>query len=349
MDAVAIVGGGIAGLALAARLDPQRFQVTIHERRDEPAPAETSLAVWPEAQRALEALGLLAAVRAAGSPAGGMALRTGPGETLLRRGAAGAGGVSRADLHRLLESAVPGSAAWAHGAVREVPEADVVVGADGVHSSIRRAVWGERYRARLSPYLALRGITDQSVPPGAGGEYWGRGQLFGIMPASRSRTYWYASYRSDEGPETVDVGDALDRARARFSGQAAAIGRVLTAAAPDRTLAQRIWTAPPLRGYALGSVVLVGDAAHGMTPNLGRGACEALVDAVTLADLLNSRPSGDALRAYNRRRLLRTQALRGASAAVTRVALADRGVPLRNGLLRLAGRAVRGAAAAGRE
>jgi 2-polyprenyl-6-methoxyphenol hydroxylase-like FAD-dependent oxidoreductase len=75
-----------------------------------------------------------------------------------------------------------------------------------------------------------------------------------------------------------------------------------------------------------------------MTPNLGRGACEALIDAVTLADLLNSRPVPEALRAYNRRRLLRSQALRVASSAMARLALAERAQPLRDGLLRLAGR-----------
>ena len=87
--------------------------------------------------------------------------------------------------------------------------------------------------------------------------------------------------------------------------------------------------------------MLVGDAAHGMTPNLGRGACEALIDAVTLADLLNSSPLPEALRAYNRRRLLRSQALRVASSAMARLALAERAQPLRDGLLRLAGRAGR--------
>jgi 2-polyprenyl-6-methoxyphenol hydroxylase-like FAD-dependent oxidoreductase len=338
MDAVAVVGGGIAGLALAALLDPERFRVTVHERRDELPPVETSLAMWPEAQPALEALGILPAVRAAGSRFGGMALRDGSGQVFLRGRAPDVIGVSRAALLRLLDAAVPASVARAYGPVRSLPDADVVVGADGVHSLVRRAVWGERFRARLSPYLALRGILDAPVPPDAGGEYWGRGQLFGITPAAGDRTYWYASYRSDLGPAGIDVGDALALTRARFSAPAAGVARVLAAAEPGQTLAQRIWTAPPLRRYAIEGAVLVGDAAHGMTPNLGRGACEALIDAVTLAGLLNSRPLGDALHAYSGRRLLRTQSLRAASSAMTRLALADRAQPLRDGLLRLAGR-----------
>ena len=69
MDALSVVGGGIAGLALAAHLNPRRFQVTVHERREEPPSVETSLAMWPEAQRALQKVGVLPAVRAAGCSA----------------------------------------------------------------------------------------------------------------------------------------------------------------------------------------------------------------------------------------------------------------------------------------
>ncbi|MET3919491.1 FAD-dependent monooxygenase [Arthrobacter sp. UYEF20] len=344
MDALSVVGGGIAGLALAAHLDPGRFHVTVHERREGPPPVETSLAMWPEAQLALDALGILPAVRAAGSGFGGMALRDGSGNVFFQAQAPGVIGVSRADLLRLLDAAVPGSVVRAYGPVASLPQSGLVVGADGVHSVVHRAVWGERSRARLSPYLALRGIIDEPVPPGAGGEYWGRGQLFGITPASRGRTYWYASFRSELGPGGIDVDEALAATRARFSSQIAGVDRVLAAATPGETLAQRIWTVPYPGRYARDGAVLVGDAAHGMTPNLGRGACEALIDAVTLADLLNSRPLPEALQAYNRRRLLRSQAMRVASSAMTRLALADRAQPLRDGLLRLAGRCRQSAA-----
>ena len=316
MDALSVIGGGIAGLALAARLDPQRFQVTVHERRADPPRVETSLAMWPEAQRALNAVGVLPAVLAAGSAFGGMALRDGAGNVLLRAGDPGVIGVSRADLLRLLDAAVPSSVVRTYGPVTALPGADLVVGADGVHSRVRVSVWGERSRARLSPYLALRGIIDVPAPTGGGGEYWGRGQLFGIVPASRGRTYWYASFRSALGPGGIDVEQALELTRARFAGGADGVDRVLAAATAAQILAQRVWTVPNPGSYRRNGAVLVGDAAHGMMPNLGRGACEALIDAVTLAELLNTRPLPEALQAYNRRRLLRSQALRVASTAM---------------------------------
>lgn len=84
-----------------------------------------------------------------------------------------------------------------------------------------------------------------------------------------------------------------------------------------------------------GQLVLIGDAAHAMLPTLGRGACEALVDAVTLADLLNTLHEDQALRAYDRQRRRRTCALSAASAALGRVALAEGAQPLRDRLLTL--------------
>lgn len=343
MDAITIVGGGIAGLALAARLDPDRFEVTLHEQREGTPPVETSLAMWPEALRALEAVGILPAVRDAGSRFEGMALRDGRGKPWTSASVPGVVGVSRRDLMRQLDGAVPASVRRVAGRVEALPGSALVIGADGVHSVVRRALWGVRTKARLTPYLALRGVVDEPVSTETGGEYWGRGELFGITPAARGRTYWYASFRSGLGPGGIDAAEALALARARYAGRAPGIGRVLAAATPEGTLAQRIWTVPWLRSYTRPGAALVGDAAHGMTPNLGRGACEALIDAVSLADLLNSRPRRPALTAYDRRRVLRTQALRVASAAMTRLALAERGQPVRDRILDLAGRRTRSA------
>ncbi|MFE5837514.1 FAD-dependent monooxygenase [Arthrobacter sp. NPDC056493] len=342
MEAITIIGGGIAGLALAAGLDP-RFDVTIHEQRPGVPAVETSLAMWPEAQAALAVLGVLPQIREAGTTFGGMALRDAAGTALVAPEVRGVLGVSRAGLIRILEAAVPASVRRVEGRVDEIPAtgpltSGLLVGADGVHSVVRRTFWGARSQARLTPYLALRGVLTVPAYADTGGEYWGRGQLFGITPASGGRTYWYASFRSNLGPEGVDAAEALQQAKARFGGSAPAVRAVLEHAKPDATLAQRIWTTPNLGSFVRPGVVLAGDAAHGMTPNLGRGACEALVDAVTLAELLNAHQLEDALKAYNRQRALKTQLLRLASSAMAGIALAERSQPLRDGLLRLASR-----------
>lgn len=343
MEAITIIGGGIAGLALAAGLDPARFDVTLYEQRPGLPPVESSLAMWPEAQSALAVLGILPAIRKAAAPFGGMALRDGAGNAWVSPQVRGVLGVSRADLLKLLEAAVPQSLHRVTERVEHIPAtgplaSGLLVGADGVHSVVRRAFWASRAEATLTPYLALRGVLPGNAGAGAGGEYWGRGTLFGIVPASGGRTYWYASFRSEEGPARVDVAEVLRQAGERFAGGAPAIRHVLEAATPETSLAQRIWTVPLLTSYVRPGAVLVGDAAHGMTPNLGRGACEALVDAVTLAELLNTQSVPEALKAYDKMRVHRTQLLRLASSGMTRLALADRGQPLRDRLLRLATR-----------
>ena len=107
MEALAGVGGGIAVLALAARLDPCRFRVTVYERREEPQSVDAPLAMGLEARWAFDGVGMLPGVRAAGSDFGAMALRDGSGNVLLTARPSGVIGVSRADLLRLLDAAVP--------------------------------------------------------------------------------------------------------------------------------------------------------------------------------------------------------------------------------------------------
>ncbi|SKB98312.1 2-polyprenyl-6-methoxyphenol hydroxylase [Arthrobacter sp. 49Tsu3.1M3] len=293
--------------------------------------------MWPAAQRALGDLGILDAVREASPVIDGMTVRAASGRPWTSAQATGLIGVSRVDLIRLLDGAVPGSVRRVAGrldVVRPGP-AGLVVGADGVHSAVRRSCWGARSGARPTRYLAVRGVVPGALWRAHTGEYWGRGQLFGIGPAAAG-TNWYAAFRSRAEHGSLDVAAVLAETRVRYSGYAPGVRDVLAVAVPETTLVQRIWTTPPLGSYVRARVALLGDAAHAMTPNLGRGACEALVDAVTLAALLNTRPVDEALSAYNRARHLRTQALRWASSAVMRLALAERGQPVRDALLGLA-------------
>ena len=82
-------------------------------------------------------------------------------------------------------------------------------------------------------------------------------------------------------------------------------------------------------------MTLIGDAAHAMAPNLGRGACEAIRDAVTLGSLLNAYPPARALARYRYRRLVRPQLIRAAASVVMRLALGRRYAGLRDRILRL--------------
>jgi 2-polyprenyl-6-methoxyphenol hydroxylase-like FAD-dependent oxidoreductase len=336
--AVTIAGGGIAGLALAAALDPDRFDVTIVEPRGELPEVATSLAMWPDAQRALEQLGVLDGLAAHSPSLTRFPLRRFDGRLIAASRVPPSPLVGRRDLLAALDAAVPPGVRRVRGRIGDSDDAfhtaagSIVVGADGVHSAVRRDVWPERAAAIATPFLAVRGVLADRMEDGDMGEYWGRGRLFGIGP-HRSGTNWYMSFRSQLGPRGVGMVAALDEARAQAAAApqtAPAIRRVLDAATPTTTLAQRIWVAPALASYARGRYVLIGDAAHAMTPNLGRGGCEALLDAVTLARLLATLPDQQALAAYDRQRRSRTRRLAATSDRIGRVALAERMQPLRD-------------------
>ncbi|WP_192811969.1 FAD-dependent monooxygenase [Arthrobacter sp. M2012083] len=342
MEKVDIIGGGIAGLALAGMLDPERFDVTVFEQRTELPAVGTTLAMWPKAQQALSRLGILGAVRNRGAIIKAGALRRPSGEALLAIEGEGLLGVSRPELLRLLDTAVPASVRRMVGRVDHLSgAAALTVGADGVNSIVRRGTWGKRSAARPTPFLAVRGVVPATPSPGDVGEYWGRGEIFGLAPAIGGSN-WYASFRSELGPDKVDVAGALEVTRRRYANYSSSVRDVLDLATADTSLAQRIWTTPPLGIYAGRGVVLVGDAAHAMTPNLGRGACEALIDAVTLGKLLNEQPMDKALATYTRKRVMRTQLLRLASSAMGRVALAQGAQPWRDALLKQVGKRVAG-------
>ena len=94
------------------------------------------------------------------------------------------------------------------------------------------------------------------------------------------------------------------RTRRRSGGWHEPIPALLDAADPGAVLRHDLYEPPPLTTYTSGNVVLAGDAAHAMTPDLGQGACQALEDAVVLAKVIDS---GDGLGAYDRQRRPRTQ------------------------------------------
>lgn len=317
---VAIVGGGIAGLALAAALDPRRFEVTLHEAQPARAAFGGALGIWPSATRALDRLGVLDALRPHAAPLTHGFLHNIHGRPLVRVRDVGLVMVPRPVLLRALAAAVPAS-------VRQVTEevldpatldADLVIGCDGVRSRVRGLVQPDAADRTETPWIALRGTLSGTPDPQDLGEFWGPNQLFGIVPMVDDTTYWFSTHRSTLGPEPLSAAMVLAEARTVFADAAPVVRRSLAEAGPG-TLATRLWVAPPMHRYVRDRYAVLGDAAHAMTPNLGRGGCDAIVDAVTFAAALER----DRLWQWQARRLPVTQAARTASGAVMRLALSD--------------------------
>ncbi|HEX5690169.1 MAG TPA: FAD-dependent monooxygenase, partial [Roseiflexaceae bacterium] len=162
---------------------------------------------------------------------------------------------------------------------------------------------------RYAGYTAWRGVAPFDQARLTPGETFGRGVRFGMAPIANGRAYWYATQNTSEGGRDQPGG----RKRALlelFRGAHAPIEDVIAATDETAILRNDIYDREPLEHWSDGRVTLLGDAAHPMTPNLGQGACQALEDAVVLADALQQIGDvGAALRQYEARRIGRTSML----------------------------------------
>jgi 2-polyprenyl-6-methoxyphenol hydroxylase-like FAD-dependent oxidoreductase len=306
------------------------------------------------ALRGLDALGLGEAVRAGGHVEAPGGTRTASGSWLARiDGAAmtrmlgtAALGIHRATLHGILRAALPpGSMVPAATVVeaaagppaaltylldgeRTVAGADLVVGADGINSAVRRSLWPEAPPPVYTGSTTWRGVTGGRWPgqvPTA--ISWGRGAEFGIIPLGDGRVYWYAAVNAP-----ADTEFPAGFVRGHFGGWHDPIPALLDATAPESVLRNDIYHLDtPLPTYVRGGVALIGDAAHAMSPNLGQGAGQAIEDAVVLAAVAS-------LREYDEQRRPRTQQLSRAASRVGRFGqqLANPvAVALRNAVMRM--------------
>ncbi|MBW4715766.1 FAD-dependent monooxygenase [Saccharothrix obliqua] len=311
----AVIGGGIGGLTAAIGLRHAGWDVEVFERADGPPTTGTGLGIWPDAVDALDGLGLGDRVRQAGRAQPDGALRR-PDGTLIGVLKADVRLVTRPALLALLAEAAPPVRYGTTATWRDCDQ-DLVVAADGVNSATRRDLFG--VDVRPSGAVGWRGTAD--VPVAAGGETWGRGVKFGLTPQADGRTNWYAMTPPGVDPRVVcrDWHDPIPE--------------VLAGAADP--LRHSLDYLPPLPAYHRGNVVLIGDAAHAMTPDLGQGACQAVIDAVTLAGCARAGVPA-ALAAYDRVRRKRTQRMVRQSLALNRLARVSRFTGARDAVLKVA-------------
>jgi 2-polyprenyl-6-methoxyphenol hydroxylase-like FAD-dependent oxidoreductase len=361
-----VVGAGIGGLCAAVGLRRRGWEVTVLERAPRFAEVGAGLTLMANGLRGLGALGLGAAVEAAGRVEAPGGIRTPTGRWIARvDGAAmtrllgtSAVGIHRAALHGILREALPAAAVLTGAEVVEVAAdpptrvdyrqdgqvgsivPDLVVAADGIGSVTRSRLWPDLPPPVYSGSTAWRAVTERPWR----GELvtaitWGSGTEFGMVPLGDGRVYWYAAVNAEPG-QRFPGRDELSAIQARFGDWHAPIPTLIAAtdrAAVIRTDLRHIAVPPP--AYNAGAVALLGDAAHAMVPNLGQGANQAIEDAVVLAACCD--PAGDpvaALVEYDRERRPRAQAV--ARAALRTAQFGQRlrnplGVGLRNTAMRL--------------
>jgi 2-polyprenyl-6-methoxyphenol hydroxylase-like FAD-dependent oxidoreductase len=339
-----VIGAGIGGLSCAIALRMTGWDVTVYERAPELREVGAGISIWANALRSLDHLGAGDAVRAVGRAVtrgeflradGRVILSYDPGEFERKlQLPATVTMTHRAELIAALASCLPSGVVRCGRTLADVriaedravarfaeggeESADLLVGADGLNSTVRDCVYPNDARRppRYSGYTAWRGVASapsEVVRPGYVAEVWGRGQRFGIASLpdgpGGARVYWWATKNVPSNGREPDERAYL---LSRFSPRewASPVPQLLEATPSGTVIRGDILDRPPRRAWSRGPVVLVGDAAHPTTPNLGQGGCMAIEDAPVLARCLNgSRGIPGGLARFEAERFKRTSAI----------------------------------------
>lgn len=309
---VVVAGAGIGGLTVGIALRRLGHEVLVFERVPKLEPVGAGISLHSNAVEALRRIGVEEAVRAVSSPLTTGRIATSTGRILqekdlrpLTQAFRQPDGLAthRASLQSALREAFDGElrlgtavTGWrTEGGLRVACpggelEADVLIGADGIHSAVATGLRGPS-EPRYSGYVAWRGVAElePDFPEGTGIELSGRGQRFGAIRLGAGKVYWFATVNGPPGHDAP--------LRELFADWAEPVPTLLEATPPEQVLRNDIVDRPPDERWGAGPVTLLGDAAHAMTPNMGQGACQAIEDAVVLAECLEADPVAD-LRRY---------------------------------------------------
>ncbi len=313
------------------------LEVTVCEQMAEPGSSLVGggFHLWPNAARALREVGLDERARAEGAPLErtefqswrGRRLAVWPIAGLARRAGGYDIGISRQDLMSLLYGSVDGATVTPRAKVvsfaehgdgvtvkladgREI-EGDVLVGADGLRSTVRAEVLG----AGEPDYAGY--VQWQTLVPGASKLFPAGDERITFGPGARTvmhhvagdRLFW-ACVRYCPAEEGGQQPGRKQMLLDHFAGWPHPIEAAIDATPEEQIVGLPVFDRKPVTTWGRGPVTLLGDAAHAMTTNTSQGGNQAIEDGVLLARMLGREPSPvPALRAYESRRIQRTTPL----------------------------------------
>lgn len=311
-ERVIVVGGGIGGLSAANSLARQGIPVRVYEQAPELKEVGAGIQVWVNGMKAAHRIGVADALRAASGQMEWMHFRSyrGPvivtspvGDLARRYGAPFPVMIRRPELLRCLAEGLPkGTLALGRVCVGCDQDADgvtvrfsdgssergaLVVAGDGINSVVRRSQFDE-VTPRFAGYQYLRALIPY-VKSGFDRNTFtftfGPGDRFGSGDVGKGSIYWFAVLRTRRGEQDGPEG-RKGELRRRFAGFAGSVRDIIDSTPDEAILRHDICDIKPLPRWVNGRTVLMGDAAHAPTPNLGRGASEAMEDAWKLGERL---------------------------------------------------------------
>ncbi|MHA3981746.1 FAD-dependent urate hydroxylase HpxO [Acinetobacter venetianus] len=333
---IAIVGAGMGGLTAGIALKKFGHQVTIYEQAAEILPVGAAISLWSNGVKCLNYLGLTDQIQALGGDMQSLAYVDGLNQhtmtqfsltPLYKEVGQRAYPVARADLQQLLmqqfglEDIKLGMKMTAiddhsdhvclHFHDGSQVQADLLIGADGTHSITRKFVLGYQVERRYAGYVNWNGLVeiDEAIAPAQQWTtYVGEGKRVSLMPVAENRFYFFFDV-------PIEVGLPNQREQYKtelkkyFKDWCAPVHQLIDCLDEQKTNRVEIHDIEPFMSFYKGRVVLLGDAAHSTTPDIGQGGCQAMEDAIYLARALQINTFGldDALERYQNKRNDRTK------------------------------------------
>lgn len=307
---ITIVGGGIAGLSTAIALNKLGFQSEVYEKAT--AINEVGAGIWmqPNALKVLDWLGLGESVRESGALLEQVDITNSqlvPFKKTSKEIVQDEKGnqivaIHRATLQKLLLEALPkGTVKLGYefssyeNCTNQVKVAignkeiltDLLIGADGIHSKVRDKTFPNT-AIRFSGQTCWRGISDTRLPKAyqnSGIESWGNKIRFGFSQISENQVYWFAVANATQNgvDNTATIKSELGQL---YHGFHPLVLEIIDKTQAGKIIRSDISDLKRLDAWHKNKVILVGDAAHATTPNMGQGAGQGIEDAFYFANIL---------------------------------------------------------------
>lgn len=359
-----VIGAGVGGLSAAVALRQAGLEVDVFEQAAQPRAEGTALGIMSNAVSALRSLGIEGALETRGQVLQEFHIRTDRGRLIASMPVKAVSeelGAPSVSIHRaalqevLLEAAAScglhyGAACTgfetdhrqvrAHFADGRTAQADILIGADGFHSAVRRQLLGVEpvQYAGYVCWLATVPFAHPRLTTGHVGHYWGKGKRFGLVDIGAGQAYWWGTENRSYAAGLDLNGSAKTSAERAFAGWPDEVTQAIRNTPASAVLQTRAQDRPFSARWGLGRVTLLGDAAHPMLTSLGQGACMAIEDAVVLGRAATgSRDLIHALRRYELLRRERTRQMVLLSRVLSRIEQFEHPLPvaLRNAYFRL--------------